>query len=294
MRGTVVLSMMLITALALAGCSGGSSDSSGSGSGTTSKGGNGTKLPTTSKTNSTPNLPPIIKIKVTNAAGAVTNFTTISETPKTTSTLNFSAEGSMDQDKDGLSAIAITVTDLNRTFPAGVLFAAGKFTTVGYTFDHAGPVNVTVSGIDNRGDVTTIKTKVYVDLVSTATTQGLHATAPPTASTEDCKDFTNNDNTGLVDAQYETKVTFTTESGTQWVEAKTTSGKANLGLCAPDATTIAAGKNAATVTSKKGTVFQDTVGDHQYFVWVVSQDSGIPTDFNKVGMTITVHYEPQP
>ena len=137
-------------ALLLAGCSSSSRSSFSSGLSSLTKTLNTTKTQTKA-VNATPNLPPVIVLKVTNVTGAVSNVTFINEAPRTKGNLTFSAVGSMDPDADGLSAIAITVQDSNRTSAPGILYSAGVFRSVTYSFHRAGPVNVPVSGLDPRG-----------------------------------------------------------------------------------------------------------------------------------------------
>jgi hypothetical protein len=293
MRGMLVLSVVLVAALTLAGCSGGSdSSSSTSGSGTkSSTSGNGTKAPTT-KANVTKDLPPIIVLKVTDSAGTATNVTYVNEEPRTKGNLTFSAVGSKDQDSDGLSAIAITVQDTNRTYPAGVLYSSGSFKSVTYSFDRAGPVNVTVSGIDVRGEVTTLRAKVFVDLKTTPTGTPFKSFDPALYSDGDCTSPLP-DTLKLAAGNFYDERKFTSDATTTFVEASVSSGNAKIQLCAPDHKTAISGFDGASVVSKKGTVFADTVGDAQYFV-VVDSQAGTDAGQNSVAVDVVVHYEPQP
>ncbi len=289
MRGTLVLSVVMVGALLLAGCSGSSSSSSSSTSGTSSKALNTTKTQTKAL-NVTPNLPPIILLKVTNSTGAVSNVTFIQETPRTKGNLTFSAVGSKDPDADGLSAIAITVQDANRTYPPGVLFSAGTFRSVTYSFDRAGPVNVTVSGIDVRGDVTTVHSMVYVDLITTPGHNAFKGQNPPGLySAGDCSGPTA---VAIIDGTFWEPRKFTTEDGTKWVEATVTKGKGSVEICDPAGKSIS--NYGTTATTTKGTAFAPTVGDQQYYLSVVSTSAGTPPAGNDVVVGIIVHYEPQP
>jgi hypothetical protein len=186
MRGLSILALLAVGALVLSGCSSkdsGSSSTSGTGT-KSSTGKNGTKA-ITNTTSLPPNIPPMVKLTVTNETGVAANVTLVG------GSLVFSAVGSMDPDSDGLSAVAITAQDSNRTYPPGVLYAAGKFTSVTYKFDRPGVVNVTVSGIDVRGDLTTITSQVYVDQTVTLKSNTLNVPAgAATAKASSCKGAT--------------------------------------------------------------------------------------------------------
>lgn len=282
--------------MSLAGCSGGSDDSSSTDPSSTSTGTkaiNGTKG-AKPIVNATPNLPPLLVLSVTNETGAPTTSALILEETRNKGNLTFSAVGSKDQDADGLSAVAITVSDANRTYPPGVLFAGGVFTSVTYSFDRAGPVNVTVSGIDVRGDVTTLRTNVFVNLKDSLTGVPfkLSGTTGFGGDPTECHGPTEDE---LVDGNMADDRKFTTERGTSFVTAKVVSGAAEIAICAPDGTAISAA--GTEVTSNAGTVFAPTVGDQQYFIMVISDGFGSPTalaDGNNVVVDVVVHYEAPP
>ena len=298
MRGTLVLSLALVGALVLAGCSGGGDSSSSSSASSSSSGsaGNGTKSKTS--TSSVPNIPPVIVLKVTDDAGAATNATFVTEGSKLKGNLTFSAVGSSDpDDTKGLSGISITVQDLNRTFPSETLYAGGAFTPVKFSFDRAGPVNVTVSGIDVRGDITTLYKMVYVNYKTKAdSSKGFTVPAPPTD--DDAAACGGSFDNQLIDNQFSDKRKFTTEKGVQWVEAEVIDGAGTIAICEPPATPDTAGApisdGGTKVVSKPGTVFKATIGAEQYYIFMLAGSATPSQDGNKLLIDVVVHYDPQP
>ncbi|MCA1818690.1 MAG: hypothetical protein ABR562_06660 [Thermoplasmatota archaeon] len=280
---------ILVLSMTLAGC--GSKDSDGTTSPTgqclsTEDDGSaacmtttGTGNPTTTTTTSrAPNVPPVIKVKVTNATAATTNVTFAG------GTLTFDASAS--SDGDGLSAIAMVAKEGNLTFDAKILFAQGKFTRANYTFERAGVVNVTISGIDMRGAVTTVQSHVYVDLKQVLGDTYQFAAAMPdqVAKAETCKGPADKSE---VDNLVWTKDAFAVENGTTYVTATIVKNKGEIAICAPDATAVS-DASTTTVTSKPGTVFVHPTGADGYFVSVYGN-----TAQDKVPVEVVVHYEPQ-
>lgn len=282
MRGLSILALLAVGALVLSGCSSkGGSSSSTSISLTLSTGKNSTKTLTNSS--SIPNLPPIVKLTVTNTTGVATNVTTLK------GSLVFSAVGSHDADTDGLSAVAITATDSNRTYPPGVLFAGGKFSSVTYTFDHAGAVNVTVSGIDVRGDLTTIHAQIFVNEVVKVDSK---TSQVPYGSAYDVTKCGGPSGETVVDnGIYELKP-FNVAKGAKWASVHLVSGTGNFVVCSPPP------ENKA--ISGKGTEKVDAVTTTPSLPMPAKS-----TDSYNVGMLtttanaafsviVTVHYEPKP
>jgi len=233
---------------------------------------------TTTTTTGPPNVPPVIKVKVTDG-NQTTNVT------YTDGTLYFDASESTDPDGDGLSAIAIGIRQGNETFDAQLLYSAGAFRIANFTFSKAGPVNVTVSGIDVRGDVTTIVTNVYVDSKTTVgeTFQFTGAIPAAAASAKTCKGPAGQ---AAADNLVWTANGFDLQNGTTYVTAKVVSGTGEIALCAPDGTAIS--DEGTEVTSGPGTIFAPAAGVSGYYVSVYS---GVPNQ--KVPVEVIVHYEPQ-
>jgi uncharacterized protein YceK len=281
MRGLPILALVVVGALVLSGCSSkgdGTSSSSGTKTGTKA-GTNGTRT-LTNTTTQAPNIPPIVELHVTNATGTPTNVTL------TGGSLVFSAAGSKDPDSDGLSAIAIVAQDSNRTYPPGVLFAAGKFTPVTYKFDRAGPVNITVSGIDVRGDLTTLKTQVYVDEMFTVTSKTLDV--PGTAiSAKDCKGPTGNP---ITDALVYDTEPFNVQKGVQYIVATYVSGDGSFAICGPDGKAVSGEGTKTTPAETSGPLVAPT-GLENYNIGFIVSETGAHT---AVSVTTVVHYEPKP
>jgi len=293
MRGLAIVALLLVGALTLSGCSSkgdSSSSTSGSKSGTRN-GTNGTHVQTNTTTLA-PNVPPTIQLHVTNATGVVANYTFVKVS------LTFSAEGSSDPDGDGLSAIAIVAQDSNKTYAPGVLFGGGRFSSVTYTFDRPGAVNVTVSGIDGRGDLTTITSKVYVDEKIPLTSQNIAVASvndKPSAAT-DCEGPGSHNQVpevgGVLDAESFTSNPFNVVKGVQFIDATLTSGGGAFAICFSDATakTVkAVSPEASSGTVTTNVALKDPVGLDSYSV-------GFTTSTPNKGLTATVvvHYEPKP
>ncbi|MFO1534327.1 MAG: hypothetical protein ABR586_01545 [Thermoplasmatota archaeon] len=281
MRGLALVALLLVGALALSGCSSksdSSSSTSSSKSGTrTGTGGTGVQTNTTTQA---PNVPPIVKLASTDTNGTATNVTMVG------GSLTFSAVGSSDPDGDGLSAVAIVAQDANRTFPPGVLFAAGKYTSVTYKFDRPGVVNVTVSGIDVRGDLTTLKSQVYVDETFSVLSKTLEAPAP-TSSATDCKGPTGN---AITDAFVYDLKPFSVQKGVQSIVATHASGKGTFAICGPDGTAVS-GEGSDDTPAETTAALAAPTGLQTYNVGFMV-DASAP--HSAVGVTVVVHYEPKP
>ena len=231
-------------------------------------------------TSAAANVPPVIVMKVTDGNGTATNVTRVG------GTLFFDASGSTDTDGDGLSAIAMVAVDSNGTLLPLVLYSKGAFRPGNYTFSHAGPVNVTASGIDGRGDVTTVGLQVFVDsrVVVGETFQFSAAEPDAVASAKSCKGPSGQ---ASADSLVWTKDNFDLENGTTYVTATILSGKAEIALCAPDGTAVS-DESTTTVTSTAGTAFTHAAGVAGYYVSVYSGAAQ-----QKVPVEVVVHYEPQ-
>ena len=235
---------------------------------------------TTSTSKGPPNVPPVVVIKVTDANGTATNVTRVG------GTLFFDASASTDADGDGLSAIAMVAVDSNGTLPPLVLYSKGAFKSGNYTFTHAGVVNVTASGIDARGDVTTVRLQVFIDsrVVVGETFQFSAAEPDAVASAKSCKGPSGQ---APADSLVWTKDSFDLENGTTYVTATIISGKGEIALCAPDGTAVS-DESTSTVTSTAGTFFTHAAGVAGYYVSVYSGAAQ-----QKVPVEVVVHYEPQ-
>jgi len=262
----------VVLSVTLAGC-GGTGNGTDTSSTTSPSGGHDDH--TTTPTSRAPNVPPDIQLAVTDLNGTATNVTF------TGGTLLFDASASSDAD-DGLAAIAMVAQDANTTYVPALLYSEGAFTTANYTFPNAGVVNVTVSGIDKRGDVTTIRTLVYVDLKlivgSDKTFQGV---APDAAfSAKACKGPTDQ---AAADDLVWAKHTFDVQNGTTFVTATVQApGKAEIAICDPAGMAVSE-ESTTTVTSSAGTLFAAGT----YYVSVMSGAANA-----KSPVEVVVHYEP--
>lgn len=287
MRGLAFVALLLVGALVLSGCSSKDSDStssSTSGSPTGTKTGTGTGVKTNTTTQA-PNVPPVIKLSVSNTNNTATNVTLVG------GSLVFSAAGSTDPDGDGLSAVAIVAQDANRTFPPGVLYAAGKFTPVTYTFDRAGVVNVTVSGIDVRGDLTTVKAQVYVNQVVTVKSNTLNVPAGVETSASDCKGPTGQ---AVADAFLYDFAPFTVQKGATFLEGDKTAesaGEPRFAFCfkKADGTASAVSADDTDGHAVSNVPLVAPTGLDTYGVGFVAE-APQTTGYVKV----IIHYEPMP
>ncbi|HUR26241.1 MAG TPA: hypothetical protein VM327_09545 [Candidatus Thermoplasmatota archaeon] len=288
MRGLTLVALLMVGALVLSGCSSKSdstTSASGSKTGTGTKGTNGTVV--TNTTTQAPNVPPLVVVHSTNATGVPTNVTFVN------GALTFSAAGSSDPDGDGLSAVAIVAQDSNRTYPPGVLFAAGKFTSVTYKFDRPGVVNVTVSGIDVRGDLTTVKVQVFVDEKITVTSQSINVLSTggiPSAAT-DCVGPGSSSPAGsggsVLDATSFDHQPFNVAKGAQYIVATHVSGDGKFAICGPDGKAASKEGDKSTPAEADGPLATPK-GLESYQMGFVANGPG-----EKVVVTVIVHYEPK-
>lgn len=288
MRGLPIVAVLLVGALLLSGCSSkgdGTTTSSPTTSGTRT-GGTGTRTTTNTTTAPAPNIPPIVVLKVSNATGAATNVTFVG------GSLTFDASGSRDPDGDGLSAIAISAQDSNQTYKAGVLYSAGAFRTVTYKFDRPGIVNVTVSGIDVRGNLTTLAAKVYVNERINVTSQMIavpSADGVPSAPT-DCTGpgSTQGIPSGSVlDSSSFDRQPFNVAKGVQSIVATWVSGDGAFAICGPDGKAASGVGDSATPAQTTGALASPK-GTESYTIGFTAN-----TPQAKVMVQVVVHYEPK-
>jgi hypothetical protein len=290
MRGLTLAAVLLVGALTLSGCSSKSNTSSTTGTGTP----NGGSTHTGTVTNTTtlpPNIPPIVVVHVSNATGAPTNVTFVR------GSLSFSAVGSSDPDGDGLSAIAIVAQDSNRTYPPGVLFAGGKFTSVTYTFDRPGIVNVTVSGIDVRGDLTTLRAQVYVDEKQHITSKSIKVpTGSTTNNASDCQGPAAKQglpSAAILDANVYDSEPIDLVKGAQLLTGHLVSGTGHYAFCGPPAADgspnpVSGDDSGGNLQSNKP--LPPAKGTATYSVGFVSTDP----QGSALVVDVIVHYEPTP
>jgi hypothetical protein len=295
MRASFLLALVLVGTLALSGCSSkndtSSSTTSGTGTGSGTTGGTHTGTGTGGPgTNTTlpPNIPPMIMLTVTNATGVATNVTLVDDDAKTLGSLTFDATGSMDPDGDGLSAIAISAQDSNRTYPPGVLYAAGKFSKITYKFDRPGIVNITVSGIDVRGNLTTIKTQAFVDERQAVTSRQF---AIPFGSTTAVKADSCQGPSGQAAADnvaYDLE-NFNVHKGAKYAVVTLKAGSGQFAVCDPDGHAISNVGGSGTPAETTAAMPPPT-GTKSYQVGMVGTDT---TPDAKFTVTVVVHYEPK-
>ncbi|MEA3190695.1 MAG: hypothetical protein QOD77_1277 [Thermoplasmata archaeon] len=271
------LALLLAALLALAGCSGSddgtTDDTHTDGTGHT----HGTTGTTTGPTTTArPNEFPRIVLNVT-ANGAAGNVTVVG------GNLTFDASQSFDPDGDGISAIAIALTDANGTMPARLLYSGGASTPQTFQMRVPGPVNVTVSAVDKRNGLTNLRTHAYVDLNLTlgagANFQG--ALPSTVAEAESCEGASG---VPQVDATNWAARLFPVYEGATYITATFVSGTGEIALCAPDGTAISGAATEGTVESNDGVVLAVPEGTASYFVSVYS---GAPNQ--SVVVEVVVH-----
>ncbi len=241
-----------------------------------------------SRSNSTsaaPNVLPTLVLTITDDSGVATPVTFVD------GNLTFDAAGSTDAD-GSVAGIAVTVTDSNTTRTA-TLYDAGKklFKTATFTFDRAGPVNVTVAMVDDRAGFTVNQTHVYVNeeqLVGggTITFPMGHQLPEGADACEGGED--------IADAQYFKPHSLTVLAGATRIDATAVSTSAILTICAPSGEThvpVSPVKVQGTVSTTPGVELPTPVGIAHYVVGVFNGGSTPNMDDH---VLVTVHYEPQP
>lgn len=298
------LSVALVGALILAGCSGGGSDSSTTSTtgepcptGPVVSGTDGiTTLPVTGQIPDTcgpckpvcsstssrpPNDPPVLVVTLS------ANVTFLG------GNITVDANGTTDPD-DGLAQIAVGVTTANGTMDPQFLYFAGSFRTARFNLTHAGPGNVTVVAQDRRGDTTIQTLPLFVNSRQTVSNVGpMRLAVPSLAPTDETSPTKCTGPTGQNAADGETSFagTFHVAARATHVVATVTGGSAMIALCSPEGVAIS-GAATDSVTSTKGTAFSAQAGTSAYYVQAYStapnQAAGAVT------IDVVVHYEPQP
>lgn len=283
--------LLLVAMLALAGCSG-ADDDHDDGTGTATHGGtdgghghghdHGSTSTGTSRATTTakPNEFPRVVLNVT-ADGAPGNVTYVG------GNLTFDASKSFDPDGDGISAIAIALTDANGTMPAKLLFSGGTSTPQTFQMRVPGPVNVTVSAVDKRNGLTSFRTHAYVDQKVVLGEDADFAGALPNAvaEAESCEGASG---VPQVDAANWAARPFPVHDGATYVTATFVSGTGEIALCAPDGTAISGAATQGSVESNDGVVLQVPSGTESYFLSVYS---GAPNQ--SVVVEVVVHSTPR-
>lgn len=252
----------------------------GTGSGT---GGNGTGT-----TNAVPNKLPVLKMNVTDAGGNATMVTMLK------GNLTFSAAGSTDSDGT-ISAIAISVTDSNTTRTKSLYNPVTKtFTPVMFSFDRAGPVNVSVQMVDDRAGFNGSLFKVYVNQMQTVGKAGMSANPSPQL-TDPCTGASGSlgDPGPIVDGQYFGTATVTIAAAPSFIEARPAT-RTQVTICDPDYKPISTPvKSDKPVTTNNGDVPLPlpTSGVKGYSVGMYAT-TGTPN--TAVSVLVIVHYEPRP
>jgi hypothetical protein len=238
-----------------------------------------------SKTNTTsqaPNVLPTLVLTVTDDNGTPTPVTLLD------GNLTFSAVGSTDSD-GSIAGIAVTVTDSNTTRTATLYDAAKKeFKDATFSFDRAGPVNVTVAMVDDRAGFVVNQTKVYVNQLVTKSGGAIQLPSGGQAlpGMDACEGGDN-----LVEAPYFKTVSIDVVPGATRIDVTAGSGgdDALMTICAADFTRLSDEKVAGMVSTLPGVVIPTPSGTTFNFVGVYSDTAqGMDTD-----VSILVHYEPQ-
>lgn len=202
------------------------------------------------------------------------------------SNITFSALGSSDPDGT-IAAVGLSIKDGSGERTAQ-LFANGTFVNVTLAFDAAGPVNVTVSVLDNAGEgvIRTARTAVNEILLDTLTFEG----PAPSGSADACEaPGASSGVPGLVTNNYALKSLFSVPVQSQWISAKITDGSGEIAICSPGDPGTAlseAGTDVATADEANATL--EVSG--QYYIMVLSKsNSG-----GEVAIETMVHFETKP
>lgn len=282
MRTATFLIISLLTAAALAGCSGDSDDSDDVGA-TPSPTATGSG-PSPSPTNDTaePNELPELDLEVTDEGGNVSTSTVVG------GSLTFDASGSTDPDGE-ITDLAIIVQDANQTRHANLL-RDGQQTTATFSFDRPGVVQVTLNALDDSGGSVSLRSEVYINHPQTTESFTFSMAAPPTFSPDSCSGPSGE---GVVDAYMWKAQDFDVLAGAKWVEVtlvvdhELDAGDASFAVCDPDGNAISdVGEAGETLITSPDANFTASLN---YFVSVAS---GAPQ--SKAHAVLTVHYDPLP
>jgi hypothetical protein len=239
----------------------------------------GVKSSASNTTSLAPNKLPILKMKITDGTN-VTNVTMLN------GNLTFDATGSTDPDGT-VTGIAVTVKDSNQTRTAALFDPVKKtFKPAHFKFDRPGVVNVTVAMVDDRAGFTINQTHVYVDQTTVLDPKTVNGFEPGGDSTTCSGPFN-----ALVDTNFANEYDFTLVAGATFVEATATNGK--ITICAPGPGPSSAPgtprspEGSPSTTTDKGADLTPAKGVLSYFVEAYSTSPN-----QSIGVTVTVHYEP--
>ncbi len=235
-----------------------------------------------------PNVPPTVALLVFDDGGNETRQVMLG------GNLTFDASGSVDSD-GSVDQAAITVADSNQTRTA-TLFSNGKFTPATFNFDRPGVVNVTLSVIDDAGEIVSLLTQVFVSHPQLAKSHQFKTPAPPTLAADSCDGTGADPYSSLGDSTYYKQFKFEVLEGATWAEAKVAGGSASIAICDPDG--VALSDVGTEVTTVDGTNFTQSIS---YFVsatsgtWVPVDTSPSLEDLsNNVIIDIIVYYGERP
>jgi len=283
MRSLTILALALVSATALAGCSG--DDDGGDGPTTTTSPAATTTSPgPTTTTPPAPNDPPVLAIKVTDEGGNVTKTTLVD------GSLTFDASASADPDGQ-ITDLAIIVADANQTRSAQLL-RNGQFTPATFLFDRAGVVQITLNALDDRGASASLQDQAYINEVQVLDGRQLTAAAPPTYDPTSCAGPTGN---GVIDPTMWINPSIDVKAGATYIEVTIEAliegadqdGDATLAICDPDGAAIsAAGAPGEIVMTDADVEFTASL---QYYV-----SAAALTPRTTLSGQAVVHYDPLP
>lgn len=235
-----------------------------------------------------PNVPPTVALVVFDDGGNETRAVMLG------GNLTFDASGSMDSD-GAIDQAAVTVTDSNQTRTA-TLFSNGKFTPATFNFDRPGVVNVTLSVIDDAGEIVNLLTQVFVSHPQFGKSHQFKTPAPPTLEADSCDGTGADPYSSLGDSTYYKQFKFDVLEGATYVVAKVAGGSAAIAICDPEGNAIS--DVGTEVTTLDGTNFTQSIA---YFVsavsgtWVPVDTSPSAEDLNNaVIIDIIVYYGERP
>ncbi len=230
-----------------------------------------------------PNVLPDAVLTMTDADGRALDASTF---VLVGSNITFSAAGSSDPD-GSIAAVGLSIADGSGERTAQ-LYANGTFVDVTLPFDTAGPVNVTISVLDNAGEGVIRKAMTAVNEVFSAT---LSFEGPaPSGSADACEaPGASSGVPGLVTNNYALKSMVSVGKGAHWISATIADGSGEIAICAPGDPGTAlsdAGTDVDTADEENATL---EVGA-QYYIMVLSKsNSG-----GDVTIETMVHFETKP
>ncbi|MEK6976180.1 MAG: hypothetical protein AABY18_07545 [Candidatus Thermoplasmatota archaeon] len=248
------------------------------------KGTGGSPGSSTTTTSQAPNKLPVLKIKVTDFAGNATNVTMLD------GNLTFDATGSSDPD-GAISAIAISVQDSNTTRTLPLYNSAKKtFTKAVFSFDRAGPVNVSVAMVDDRAGFNGSVFKVYVNHAQALGGGTLRGPVADTDLTDPCQGASGvlGAQGPLVHQQYFMAASIVVVPGATFIEA--IPGTDTLvTICSPEHVAISDEKSKVAITSDNTEPLpMPDSGIKNYHLGFYSNGANVDTKAQ-----VIVHYEPR-